>query len=379
MSSKCSGWERGRLARRIYYEIVSRCNLRCMHCSDLFHAPNRELVASDVLRFHSVVEKLGVVDSVLTGGEPTLHSELDVLVDGLCAYGAVSLTTNGLSLPARRAIDLLRRHPRLFMQVSMDGATKETFELIRGRETFGRVVKFIGALAACGLSRQLGLSMTVLAQNIDEVDGVIEFAAEHGVRAVHFPQLVPVGFARENWENIAPSARQQIEMERLLLERASSQREGPEVSINRLDRLAGWYLFGAEADCLQTFTLKVGPDGEILPCPTTANRECSLGSVREQWQPAQLLERLERQARALRAFSDRGPPCAASASESSPTKEAARVRSCESCWVLAPPREDIAEYGRVIREAHTCAAYATDASIKVTPACAKGARQSAAK
>lgn len=364
MRSEASTHPSARFASRIYYEVVSHCNLRCSHCSDLYHAPVRELPAADVLSFHEQLAQIGVRDSVITGGEPTLHTEFEELVDGLCAFGGVTVTTNGLGVTGDRAARLLRRNPRLLIQVSLDGATQATFEAIRGRNAFGLVTGFIDELSAQGLGLQLGVSMTIFAHNLHEVDALIEYAEERDIGVVHFPQLVPVGFARENWTRLAPPLPEQLELERQLVERAGRLKgRVPRLSINRLDRLAGWFLFDEKADCLQTLTLKVAPDGEILPCPTTSNRDWTLGSFRDRPQPDHLLERLRSSIVAIRAFSTTGVATTAGAPSVRGPRSAECMRSCESCWLLAPPRVDIAEYGRWIREGHIADAYAADPTL----------------
>lgn len=371
MTDQAHGSLGTRISRRIYYEIVAHCNLRCVHCSDLFHAPTRELPAREIVDFHAAVAGTAGADSVLTGGEPTLHSEFEPLVEDLCRFGCVTVTTNGAGLSVERALGILHRNPRLLLQVSVDGASAGTFEQTRGRGTFERVMGFLVALAEHGMGRQLGISVTALRHNLHEVDALIELASRLELAVVHFPQLVPVGFARENWDRIAPAAHEQLRLERRLLDLTCRSSGGPRLSVNRLDRIAGWLLFGQNADCLRTLTLKVGPDGEILPCPTTADRRWSLGSFRDRPQPQRLLERIQERIDGVRLFADKG--CNGGPTQAEIPRDAGTMRSCESCWLLCSPRADIVQHGRTITEAHVGDALASAGAAAATEGSGGGA------
>lgn len=347
-----SGAQEGatRLGSRVYYEVVSRCNLRCVHCSDLFHARSRELPRRDVLGFQACLAECGTRDSVVTGGEPTLHSEFEELVAGLSEFGAVTVTTNGVAFPAERATMLLRRCPRLVFQVSFDGATRSSFEEMRGKNTFDRVVHFVEEICGEGLGRQVGLSMTVTTHNVQEVGALVSFAKRRGVGSVHFPQLVPVGFARENWAALALEYGAQLDVERQLLSWSVAEDSPTHVSANRLERIAAWLLLGEAADCLRTLSLRVTPDGEVLPCPTALVDSWVLGKITDRPQPERLLARLAEEGGALRRFSSEGPNAARVSGTTSMNGQC--MRTCESCWLLGSVDRDIAAHGRRVNERH---------------------------
>jgi MoaA/NifB/PqqE/SkfB family radical SAM enzyme len=193
--------------------------------------------------------------------------------------------------------------------------------------------------------------MTVTAHNASEVPALIEFAEARGIGSVHFPQLVPVGYARANWESIALEGNAQVEIERYLLARSGSgQPSSTRVSANRIERIAAWLLVGEPADCLRTLSLRVTPDGKIAPCPTASVDTWSLGNIADRPQPERLLSNLEEQGAAIRRFSALGPD--AKKEERFRRSSASCMRTCESCWLIGPPDGNIAEYGRRVNGQH---------------------------
>ena len=322
--------------------------MHCRHCSDLFKGPKSELPLDAILNFQRSLSTLGKFSSVVTGGEPTLHSEFDEIVEGLSAFGPVTVTTNGLSFAAHRAETLLRRCPHLFIQVSFDGVRKETFESQRGKNTFNRVVRFVEDLCQKELGGRMGLSMTLTTSNYAEAMDLLAFAKGNGISTVHFPQLIPIGNARTRWSSIALNVDAQVGLEHLLLEQYAELATGVHMSVNRLERIAAWYLHGQTADCLRTLTLRITPDGWIVPCPTAAVDRFNLGKIDEYPQPDKLLQTLNERGEELRLFASTGKTCASQV----PDIPKPSMRTCESCWMLGQPDPQIARYGEQINAQH---------------------------
>nr|WP_233544078.1 GTP 3',8-cyclase MoaA [Salinisphaera sp. Q1T1-3] len=105
---------RGRPLRDLRISLTDRCNFRCTYCMPrhLFGAehlflPKRELLDFDeITRLARIAAGLGVTKLRLTGGEPLLRRDLDVLIARLAAIDGIEdicLTTNGSLLTAERA------------------------------------------------------------------------------------------------------------------------------------------------------------------------------------------------------------------------------------------------------------------------------------
>ena len=89
--------------------LTDRCNLRCTYCmpaEGLDWLPAEELLTdAEILRLVEVgVQRLGITNVRLTGGEPLLRKNLEALVAGIAELRprpSIALTTNGIGLAAR--------------------------------------------------------------------------------------------------------------------------------------------------------------------------------------------------------------------------------------------------------------------------------------
>ncbi len=106
----------GRPIRDLRISVTDRCNFRCTYCmpKEIFNREYRFLERDLLLTFEEIERVAGVFSGLgvrklrLTGGEPLLRRDLDVLVGALAGIAGVddlTLTTNG-SLLARRAAAL---------------------------------------------------------------------------------------------------------------------------------------------------------------------------------------------------------------------------------------------------------------------------------
>ncbi|GAB3671457.1 GTP 3',8-cyclase MoaA [Salinisphaera aquimarina] len=103
--------------RDLRISLTDRCNFRCTYCmprhlfgSEHLFLPRKELLNFDEIeRLARLAAGLGVTKLRLTGGEPLLRRDLEVLVARLAAIDGIDdicLTSNGSLLTAERARDL---------------------------------------------------------------------------------------------------------------------------------------------------------------------------------------------------------------------------------------------------------------------------------
>jgi len=147
----------GRIATDLRVSLTDRCTLRCTYCMPTEGVP--WLPGADVLTDDEVVrlvriavERLGVTEIRLTGGEPTLRPRLVELVGrlaALCPRPELSLTTNGLSLA--RTAGALRAAGLDRVNVSLDTTRPERFLAITRRDRWHDVVAGLAAAAVAGL------------------------------------------------------------------------------------------------------------------------------------------------------------------------------------------------------------------------------------
>lgn len=329
------------LSNRVYYEITSVCNLKCTHCSDLLQASHvKYLPTEKILKFNEEISKKGITNSVVTGGEPTLHKGFYEIVTGLVKTGQVLITSNGTLLELDRMAELLKKNRNVTLQISMDGISKTVFEAIRGENTFDLVMKTIDYLTERKLNKQLGISMTIMEQNRHEIEQMIKFAKDKKIDYVHFPVLLPVGVAKKKWDKISPSVENQISVENQLLEEMIVNDSETRISSNRVDQILTRVSHGAVGDCLQNITLKITPEGFVLPCPAASDPKCKIGDIDEENLIDTLMERIKKrlvdytqlvgeelqQCKECKAF------------------DKCLSRFCANCGLLSPPSKEHVEY-----------------------------------
>jgi cyclic pyranopterin phosphate synthase len=147
----------GRVATDLRVSLTDRCNLRCAYCmppEGLDWLPGAEVLTDDeILRLITIgVQRLGITTVRLTGGEPLLRKNLELLVAGISALSPapeIALTTNGIGLAARAqklAAAGLRR-----INISLDTLDPDTFAQLARRRRLPDVLAGVAAARDAGL------------------------------------------------------------------------------------------------------------------------------------------------------------------------------------------------------------------------------------
>jgi MoaA/NifB/PqqE/SkfB family radical SAM enzyme len=144
----------------------------------------------------------GNVTASFTGGEPTLHQQWDEIVSGVAARGIpYRFVTNGWHM--RRLMPSLDKWPPAYVRVSLSGATAETHDSDRGRDSFRRVLLAIALLT----SRRIPAALSIVIDRRDrhEVRAAADLAESLGCLRLHFilPQPVPGSVIRDS--DLAPN------------------------------------------------------------------------------------------------------------------------------------------------------------------------------
>lgn len=139
------------------FELTDRCNLSCVHCfinqpAGCLQAHQIELTTSQVKDILDQIAAAGCLHLLLTGGEPLLRPDFSEIYLYARRKGTlIMLFTNGTMLtPA--IIEVLKESPPILVEVSMYGATQETYEAVtRLPGSFDRFMQGLELLKASGL------------------------------------------------------------------------------------------------------------------------------------------------------------------------------------------------------------------------------------
>lgn len=162
------------------YYLTYRCNAYCEFCHFGDHSTyrgSRHANTDDVLENLHDLRRLGVRFIDLTGGEPLLHPDIDVIAREAQKLGMrSSITTNGLLYPKlaerlRGAVDLLH--------FSLDSADPAQHDAMRGVACFDRVMESL--VVAREMGETPDLLFTVTDENIDQMEAVYDIAQRYGL------------------------------------------------------------------------------------------------------------------------------------------------------------------------------------------------------
>ena len=185
-------------------ELTFACNLRCGFCytdsprHTLARTP--ELSDGEWLRVVDDAIAAGVLEAVVTGGEPLLRRDLTLeVLERLDAAGvATYLNTNGWFVDDAVA-NRMGRLRGLHVFISIDGATAERHDAARGVPgSWRRAVLGASRLLERGIPTRA--VQVVTPENRDEVEQSLALFWELGVASVHLAPVAPIGAAARGGE-----------------------------------------------------------------------------------------------------------------------------------------------------------------------------------
>ena len=212
--------QRNRPLRDLRISVTDRCNFRCSYCmpkeifnNDYVYLPHSALLSfEEITRTAQSFIALGVEKIRLTGGEPLLRKNLEVLIAQLAALKTldgqdldITLTTNG-SLLARKA-QALKSAGLKRVTVSLDGLDDDVFKQMNDVDfPVSDVLEGIQAAQAAGLG-PIKVNMVVKrGTNEQEILPMARYFKGKGI-ALRFIEYMDVG-ATNGWRmnEVMPSA-----------------------------------------------------------------------------------------------------------------------------------------------------------------------------
>ena len=152
------------------WELTYACNLACVHClSSSGRRDPRELSTAECMAVIDELERMQVFYVNIGGGEPTVRKDFWELVDYATAHHVgVKFSTNGSRIDAERAA-WLAASDYVDVQISLDGATAEVNDAVRGEGSFDTAIGAMEHLAAAGM-RGFKLSVVITRENVSQLD-----------------------------------------------------------------------------------------------------------------------------------------------------------------------------------------------------------------
>ncbi|THB76790.1 MAG: radical SAM protein [Desulfobacteraceae bacterium] len=168
-------------ASNLFFHILTRCNLACAHCyiNPAQHGSAR-LSIDTIEQWLALFARRNPDSNVIfLGGEPTLHPDLfrAVRYARQLGYTSITIDTNGYLF--HDILDRITPDDVDFISFSLDGATPETNDAIRGKGCFDQVVAGIRTARRKGFS--CSMIYTVSEHNIHELAQMPELISTMGL------------------------------------------------------------------------------------------------------------------------------------------------------------------------------------------------------
>lgn len=161
--------------------ITQGCNSRCIMC-DVWKRKQegKEMIPSDYRGLPSSLRDINI-----SGGEPFLRDDLPEVIEVVkktCPKARILISSNGLLIERIKKLSLLllKIDPKVAIRISIDGIGN-TNDRIRGiPDSFNKGIEGIRILRETGI-KDLGIAMTVISDNVNEIEKVYNLANEFGV------------------------------------------------------------------------------------------------------------------------------------------------------------------------------------------------------
>jgi radical SAM protein with 4Fe4S-binding SPASM domain len=176
------------------FEITYRCNIHCVHCyTDPFNTPmqlRQELSYEQIVGLLDQLAAAGVLWLLLTGGEAFLHPRFRDIYQAAKARGFVITLFSNATVLTDGLIDFLAEDPPFKIEVSLHGATRETFERItQVPGSFDRCITGLRKMAARGLP--LKVKTKAMTLNHEELPAIRNLVESLGLQFNLYTSIFP--------------------------------------------------------------------------------------------------------------------------------------------------------------------------------------------
>ena len=259
------------------WELTYACNLACVHClSSSGKRDPRELSTEQCKAIIDELERMQVFYVNIGGGEPTVRPDFWELVDDATDHHVgVKFSTNGVRITPEVAARLAASD-YVDVQISLDGATAEINDAVRGPGSFDMAIRALENLADAGFA-DAKISVVVTRHNVDQLDDFSALADRYGA-TLRITRLRPSGRGADVWDELHPTAAQQKQLYDWLVAHGERVLTGDSFfhlsGLGEPGALAGLNMCGAgRVVCL------IDPVGDVYACPFAIHDRFLAGNV----------------------------------------------------------------------------------------------------
>lgn len=257
--------------KTVYVEITNQCNFNCSTCYNRsgLNTKRKELSLEQIEDIINIFIAYGLKRFLFSGGEPTLHSEFEEILDLVDKYPQITfgIVTNGTNLNIK-LLEIINTRKNFILQISLDGSCEEVNAKTRGVGNFEKTVNFAKQVQNAEISPLL--KMVISQRNYSDVESFCNLALSLGFT----PELAFIyksGNGSDSWDAKELTSMQKLKILKLA-ERSNKEKN------------ANIFLPICTTKCplgegLKDNSLCIKVDGSIQPCQSLYSKKYTVGNV----------------------------------------------------------------------------------------------------
>ena len=254
-------WHENRLFT-VLLELTYRCNLDCYFCYNDLTLRGTPLSFDDYRTLIDDLAEIGVLNLILSGGEPLAHPDFFKIGAYARERGfLVRVKSNGHALRGALARKLIEEVDPFLIEISLHGSSADTHDQqTRVDGSFDRLISNLEELAGLGL--RVKLNSTLTRWNEDEIEEMFAIADRFGFPLQVDPEVTPKDDGDRSPLDITASAEGIATLFRL-------QKTRRDEHLAKLEQ---------EPDTTQPAAISIGrQDSDLMKAPSRA-KHCGAGS-----------------------------------------------------------------------------------------------------
>ena len=271
-------WERYKTSAKLYsinFEITARCNLNCRHCyinvpvSDV-NAASAELPIEKISDIADQAVAKGAIWCLLTGGEPLLRKDFNAIYMMLKRKGLLLSVFTNATLVQEHHIELFKKYPPRDLEVTVYGATRETFEKVtRKAGSFDWFMRNLRHLQDAGVN--VRLKAMALRSNVHEMEKIASFCRNYTADFFRYDPNLHYRFDGDAARN------EEIKSERLSSEEIANLEQNDDERSQALQHHCDDLMLHIDPAAVRSKVFKcgIGSGGSIVIGPDGGLRLCS--------------------------------------------------------------------------------------------------------
>jgi MoaA/NifB/PqqE/SkfB family radical SAM enzyme len=156
--------------------VTKKCNYRCAGCNVWKEKDESELPAADIKKGMDILKELGIVELVISGGDPLLRDDIGEIIDYATKHFITTVYDNG-SMAAKK-IDYLRNVDFVAISIdSLDEAKNDSIKTVPG--AWKRAMETVEKLHSEGIN--VSVTPTISQKNVHEIADLTAYFTKKGI------------------------------------------------------------------------------------------------------------------------------------------------------------------------------------------------------